>query len=76
MCAVAASGALAKGGTRVGWVSISSCSRRFQSPSITGSGRQPINPGWIRPAKLTPGMCLELVNMPLKSQMAFCALGK
>ena len=28
-------------------------------------------PGWMRPANLTPGMCLEEQNMPSKSQIAF-----
>ena len=27
-------------------------------------------PGWMRPANLTPGMCLEEQLMPSKSQMA------
>ncbi|MNY65499.1 hypothetical protein D3C86_2027730 [compost metagenome] len=40
------------------------------------SGRQPMRPGWISPAKFTPGMWRELVNMPLKSQIDFCASGK
>jgi hypothetical protein len=31
-------------------------------------------PGWIRPAKRTPGMCRDEQNMPWKSQIAL-ALG-
>ncbi len=56
MCAVGANGGLARPGTRVGLVAISAASRSFQVASIFGSGRQPIRPGWIRPAKFTPGM--------------------
>src|ERR1700743_2474213 len=75
-CAVAANGGLAKPGTRVGLVAIKAASRSFQVLSIFGSGRQPIRPGWIRPAKLTPGMWRDEVERALVSQLAFCASGE
>jgi hypothetical protein len=67
---------LARPGTRVGSVAINAVSRSFQIASNFGSGRQPIRPGWIRPAKFTPGMCRDDVYIPLKSQIDFCASGK
>ena len=76
MCAVGANGGLARPGTRVGLVAISAASRSFQVASSFGSGRQPIRPGWIRPAKFTPGMWRDEVYMPLMSQIDFCASGK
>ncbi len=76
MCAVLGAGGFASGGTRLGLVSISACSRRFQVSSSFLSGRQPIRPGWISPAKFTPGIWRDEVNMPWKSQMDFCACGK
>src|SRR6202011_676527 len=73
---VGANGGLARPGTRVGLVAISAASRAFQLASIFGSGRQPIRPGWIRPAKLTPGTWREWVYRPEISQIDFCASGK
>jgi hypothetical protein len=54
--------------------SISSPSRLFQVARTSAEGAQPRIPGWIRPAKRTPGMWREEQKMPSKSQMAF-ALG-
>ncbi len=76
MWAVPANGGLARPGTRSGSVAISAFSRSFHMSSMGLSGRQPMRPGWIRPAKFTPGIWRELVNMPLKSQIDFCASGK
>jgi len=60
-CAVAANGGAASGGTRSGSVAMNAISRVFQVSSSFGSGRQPIRPGWIRPAKFTPGTWREWV---------------
>ena len=76
MCAVAAKGGFASGGTRSGCVAIKSISRLFHVSSMAGSGRQPISPGWISPAKFTPGICRDEVYRPWKSQIDFCACGK
>lgn len=51
-------------------VEINSPSRLFQSSRTSGEGAQPRTPGWIRPAKRTPGMCREEQKMPSKSQIA------
>lgn len=51
-------------------VEISSASRLFHSARISGDGAQPRIPGWMRPAKRTPGMWREEQKMPSKSQMA------
>ncbi len=75
MCAVPANGGLARP-LVAGSESISACSRAFHMSSIFWSGRQPISPGWIRPAYFTPGTWREVVNMPWKSQIDFCACGK
>lgn len=51
-------------------VEISSASRLFHSARISGDGAHPKMPGWMRPAKRTPGMCRDEQKMPSKSQMA------
>ncbi len=59
--AVAPNGGAASGGTRFGSVAMKSSSRLFQVSSSFWSGRQPIRPGWMRPAKRTPGTWREWV---------------
>src|SRR5882672_7642317 len=75
-CAVGANGGAASGGTRSGSVAMIAASRAFQVSSNFLSGRQPMRPGWMRPAKLTPGTCREWVYRPDMSQIDFCASGK
>lgn len=48
----------------------SSDSRLFQVARISGEGAQPRMPGWMSPAKRTPGMWREEQNIPSKSQIA------
>lgn len=67
------------GGARAsvgGALSHSAFSRSFQIFRSSCEGAVPINPGWIIPAKRTPGMWREEAKMPSKSQMAFAAPGK
>jgi hypothetical protein len=61
---------------RLRWVCVemSSPSRLFHNSRTSAEGAQPRIPGWMRPAKRTPGMWREEQKMPSKSQMAF-ALG-
>ena len=50
---------------------ISSLSRLFHVVRISADGAQPRMPGWMRPAKRTPGICREEQNIPSKSHIAF-----
>lgn len=49
---------------------MSSPSLLFHSARTSGEGAQPRIPGWISPAKRTPGICRDEQKMPSKSQMA------
>jgi hypothetical protein len=55
-------------------VEMSSPSRLFHVERTSAEGAQPSIPGWMRPAKRTPGMWRELQKMPSKSQMAFALM--
>lgn len=50
-------------------------SRSFHNASSSALGAVPIRPGWISPAKRTPGMCRELAYTPSNCHTAFEALG-
>lgn len=76
MCAVGAKGGLATPVSWSGLAAMNAVSRSFHRSSSLGSGRQPIRPGWTRPAKETPGTWRDDVYMPLMSQIDFCAVGK
>ena len=54
------SGGSASGGTRFGSVAISARSRLFHVASSSWLGAVPISPGWVTPAKRTPGMWREV----------------